>query len=124
MFRKKKEQEIKLPSGEEQANMRKEVINRLEKVILNWNPKFASSCDEAKILSDSLLHELRTACDTLSMMFLPKTSMIVVDYYDILLKQLTRLEDKKIMSEFKGENDITMAVKKISEIVQELEKLK
>ncbi|MDE7089217.1 MAG: hypothetical protein K2O54_03775 [Prevotella sp.] len=124
MFRKKKGTEVKLPSGAEQANMRQDIINRLEKVILNWNPKFASSCDEAKVLSDSLLSDLRAACDTLSRLFLPRTSMIVVDYYEILTNQLDCLEDNNIMSEFKGENDITNAVEKISEIARAWEELK
>ena len=114
----KKQHERVLPSGAEQKQMRQTVIARLDKIIINWNPRFVTS-EKTEDLSSAFLANLKTAREALSNMFLPRSDMRVLDYYEAVVGNLERLEDRDVMSMLSGDVIIGAAVDKILQFVKE-----
>ncbi|MDE6475055.1 MAG: hypothetical protein K2L70_08155 [Clostridia bacterium] len=107
----------------DQTEMRHNIIAKLDKVILNWNPEFAKLNDELRMKSDLILQNLKSAREILASMFIPREDRRVLDYYDIIIDKLQILEDKKRVMQYVEDNIWEPASVKILNMAQAWEKL-
>ncbi len=115
---------MRKPSGAEQREWLSAILQRLDNIIIKWNPRFVISNQPDTVeKADSILNKLIKARDMFADIVFPRSDSRVVIYHENVLQQLEIMEDKKLMMSYVGDCSLSLAAEQLLVAATEWQKL-